>query len=79
VLLRLYISSRVVVSLDFNLAYIMLTFSLTHHGSVGGYSFQSTGTSTSVILVFSLSQHHHSRLNHFKIYFVDNEFEKAIA
>jgi hypothetical protein len=29
------------------------------------------------ISLLSPSQHHHSRLNHFKIHFVDNEFEKT--
>jgi hypothetical protein len=28
------------------------------------------------ISILSLSQHHHYRLNYFKIYFVDNKFEK---
>jgi hypothetical protein len=31
--------------------------------------------SISHVSLLSLSQHHHSRLNHFKIYFRDNEFE----
>jgi hypothetical protein len=35
--------------------------------------------SISHIRLLSLSQHHHSRLNHFRIYFVDNEFEKTIT
>jgi hypothetical protein len=25
------------------------------------------------------NQHHHSRLNHFRIHFMDNEFEKTIV
>jgi hypothetical protein len=30
------------------------------------------------VSLLSLSQHHHSRLNHFRIYFVYNKFEKII-
>jgi hypothetical protein len=32
----------------------------------------------SYISIFSLSQHQHSTLNHFRIYFVDNKIEKII-
>jgi hypothetical protein len=32
--------------------------------------------SISHVTLFSPTQHHHSRFNHFIIYFVDNEFEK---
>jgi hypothetical protein len=31
------------------------------------------------IIILSHSQHHYFRLNNFKIYFVDNKFEKIIA
>jgi hypothetical protein len=30
------------------------------------------------VTLLSSSQHHHSRLNHFRIYFMDNGFEKII-
>jgi hypothetical protein len=43
----------------------------------GVYSIQLTATSTSVTLAFSPNQHHYFRLNHFRIHFVDNEFEKT--
>jgi hypothetical protein len=35
--------------------------------------------SISYVRLLSLNQFHHFRLNHFKIHFVDNEFEKIIA
>jgi hypothetical protein len=58
------------------LAYVTLAFSLplTHYG----YNSRLQLLVYSNISLLSSSQHHHSKLNHFRIQSVDNEFEKTI-
>jgi hypothetical protein len=43
-----------------------------------GSSGHLTLIQSTVTLVLSLSQHHYFRLNNFRIYFMDNEFDKII-
>jgi hypothetical protein len=64
-----------IVWLYLTLAHAMSAFSLplTHHGS----SSRLQHPAHIHISFLSPSQHHHSRLNHFRIHFVDNEFEKT--
>jgi hypothetical protein len=45
----------------------------------GGFQHLAhTHISISHINILFISQHHYYRLNHFRIYFMDNEFEKKI-
>jgi hypothetical protein len=65
----------VVAKLYLNLTHAASTFSLllTHQRS----SSRLQHLAHSHIILLSLSQHHHFRLNHFKIHFVDNKFKKT--
>jgi hypothetical protein len=64
----------VVVSLYLNLTYVMLVFflHLAHQRSSSMLQYLTH----SHISLLSSSQYHHFRLNHFRIYFMRNEFEK---
>jgi hypothetical protein len=71
--------------LYFNLDHATSAFShpLDHqHSSNSLYqptTFSSHHISITHVSLLSPSQHHHYRLNHFKIHFVDNEFEETIV
>jgi hypothetical protein len=70
----------VVVWLYLTLTHAMSAFSLplTHYGSSSSLQLLAhSHISISHISLLSPSQHHHSRLNHFRIQFVDNEFKKT--
>jgi hypothetical protein len=65
-----------IVHLYLNFDHVISVFSLhlDHHR----FSIQPIVIiSITYISILSVSQHHHYRLNHFKIYFVDNKFEKT--
>jgi hypothetical protein len=71
----------VVIWLYLTLIHVTLIFSLPliHHDSSNRLQHLAhSHISISHINVLFTSQHHHSRLNHFRIYFMDNEFEKKI-
>jgi hypothetical protein len=60
-------------------ARLYFSLSLVHHDfnnrlELSAHSHINIG----YISIFSLNQHYYSRLNHFKIYFVDNKFDKII-
>jgi hypothetical protein len=67
----------VVVKLYLNSVHAMSAFSipLTHQRS----SSRLRHLVHTYISLLSISQHHHFRLNPFRIHFVDNEFEKIIV
>jgi hypothetical protein len=70
----------VVGYLYLNLDHVMLAFSLPldHHCSSSNLQYLvHSHINISHVSLLSPHQHHHSRLNHFKIYFVDNKFEKT--
>jgi hypothetical protein len=56
-----------------NHATLAFSLPLTHHGSSSRLQLLTTATSA-----FSPSQQHHSKLNYFRIHFVDNKFGKTI-
>jgi hypothetical protein len=59
--------------------YVMLTFSHTCYNSTSSLQHLTySHISIKYISLLSLSQHHPSRINHFRIHFVDSEFEKTI-
>jgi hypothetical protein len=67
----------VVVSLYLNLTHPTSAFSLTHQCSSSRLQHLAHGhINISHIRFFSPTQQHHSRLNHFRIDFMDNEFKK---
>jgi hypothetical protein len=69
-----------VVRLYLNLVHVTLAFSLAlihQHSNSRLQHLAFSHISISYISILSSNQHHHSRFNHFKIYFVDNEFEKT--
>jgi hypothetical protein len=65
--------------------YLIVTHAISSFSlSLSPTSAPATGCSMQAIAhqdQFSLSQsaHHHSRLNHFRIYFLDNKIEKTIV
>jgi hypothetical protein len=70
----------VVGNLYLNLDYATSVFSLTFDHQHSSSSLQyptNSHISISYVSLLSNSQHHHYRLDHFRIYFVDNEFEKS--
>jgi hypothetical protein len=63
-----------------NLNHTISVFSLPLDHQCSSNSLQHSNhsyISISHVNLFSLSQHHHSRLNHFRIYFVDNKLKKT--
>jgi hypothetical protein len=71
----------VVACLYLTLAYVMSAFSfpLVHHGSSSRLSHPAHNhiNICHISLLFH-SQHHHSRLTYFRIYFLNNKIEKTI-
>jgi hypothetical protein len=67
-------------SLTLNYVTSIFSFSLDdrHQQATPEYDIQFTITSVSITSAFSPSQLHHCRLTHFRIYFVDNKFEKKL-
>jgi hypothetical protein len=71
---------QVVGYLYLNLDHTTSAFSLLLDHQRSTSSLQHIGhnhISISQVSLLSPSQHYHFRINHFKIYFVDNEFEKT--
>jgi hypothetical protein len=67
----------VIVRLYLNLIYITSTLSFPLAYQRFRSRLQHLAHSHISIILLSLSQHHHFSLNHFRIYFMDNEFEKT--
>jgi hypothetical protein len=70
----------VVGCLYLNFDHVMSTFSLLLDHQRSSSCLQQSAhihINISHVSLLSLSQHHPSRLNHFRIHFMDNEFEKT--
>jgi hypothetical protein len=66
----------VIVRLYLNFTHVMLAFSLPLIHQHSSSRLQHSAHSHINIRFLSLSQHHHFRLNYFRIHLVDNELEK---
>jgi hypothetical protein len=65
------------ITFSSTLSQLSLSLSSTPHPH--GSSSSLYHLAHSHISLFSLNQHHHSILNHFRIYFLDNKIEKTIV